>query len=306
MKRVLFTLILISVLIQPALSQVVKKSLDHDAIEMWNRITEKTISPDGRFIAYKTEPWKGDTELFIYSLKGEKIASFSCGLGAGFSSDSRFLIFDILPATEVVRELRIKKAKKEEMPLKSSAIYDLKNGKLSSIERCKDIRVPAKWPGIIAWQPEADAGSKKESDKGSDLYLFNTLTGDTSIYPSVSFYSFAGESQSIIFVSAGKEESFEKGVYIYLPASGDLKRLSTGEADYKQVIISDDGGSAAFLSKMEETTGVGEFRLCYWNGSGEAVVVADNSAELMPEGWRISENGRLQFSSDNSRLFLGT
>jgi len=305
MKRILLPLFLISILVQPAVAQTGKKSLNHDAIEAWNRITETIISPDGKFIAYKTEPWKGDTELFLYNSKGEKIRSFLCGSGAGFTFSSDFLVFDIAPAADNVRELKIQKTKKEDMPVKSSAIYDLKKGELSTIDRCKAIKVPGKWTGIITWQLEAPAGTRADSKKGSDLYILNTLSGDTTRFPSVTFYSFAEESQRVIFISAGKEDSFESGVYIFMPANGDVRKLSKGDAEFKQVIISDDGGKAAFLAKDEEDE-AGDFKLFYWNGEGEARIVADNKIELMPEAWRISENGRLQFSGNNRRLFLGT
>jgi len=306
MKRFLLPLFFISIIFQPLLSQQGRKPLNHDAMEAWKRITETVISPDGKYVAYKTEPWKGDTELFIYNSKGEMIGSFLCGSGASFTFDSGFLVFDIAPGSEKVRELRIQKTKKDEMPLKSSAIYNLKSRKFSTIERCKSIRVPGKWSGTIAWQPEPEAGAKKDPKQGNDLYLLNPVSGDTTLFPSVTFYAFANEAPGVIFVSAGKDESFEKGLYVYNPSNSILEKLSSGAYEYKQVIISDDARGAAFLAKDEEAPVNGDYALYYWNGKDEAKVVADNSSEQMPEGWRISENGRLQFSGNKRRLFLGT
>jgi len=37
-----------------------KRPLDTEAIESWRRITERVVSSNGHWIAYKTEPWKGN------------------------------------------------------------------------------------------------------------------------------------------------------------------------------------------------------------------------------------------------------
>ncbi|MEZ5010610.1 MAG: hypothetical protein R2744_02765 [Bacteroidales bacterium] len=127
MKRNIFTLAIILLVSMPQsiFSQAGKKPLDHDAIESWKRITETAISPDGKYIVYKTEPWRGDPELFIYSQKGDRIKSFSCGSSASFTYDSKFVVFDILPSYNVIKELTLKKTKKEDMPLKSTVIFEL-------------------------------------------------------------------------------------------------------------------------------------------------------------------------------------
>lgn len=307
MKRVSVSLLITFLLSVSLFSQPGKKALDHDAIEAWKRITEKIVSHDGNYIAYKTEPWKGDTELFIYNSKGEKLKSFVCGGNASFTFDSKYLVFDMEPAAEEVRELRLKKTKKENMPLKSSVIYDIKRDRLNTIERSAGVKIPGKWAGMIAWQVEPEQGAKKESSqKGNTLFLLNTNSGDTTSFPAVTYYAFAKESPAVLFVSEGQEDLTGSGLFLYSAAGGEMVNILSARGDYKQLVVSDDAGRAAFLFNPEEEPAIDEFMLYYWDGKGEAEMIADRSAEGMPDGWIISENGRLQFSDNQERLFLGT
>jgi hypothetical protein len=47
-------------------AQTTKRPLGWDDIESWRRITETVISPDGNYVAYKSEPWKGDQIVKLY------------------------------------------------------------------------------------------------------------------------------------------------------------------------------------------------------------------------------------------------
>ncbi|MEZ4999641.1 MAG: hypothetical protein R2727_02835 [Bacteroidales bacterium] len=315
MKRNIFTLAIILLVSMPQsiFSQAGKKPLDHDAIESWKRITETAISPDGKYIVYKTEPWRGDPELFIYSQKGDRIKSFSCGSSASFTYDSKFVVFDILPSYNVIKELTLKKTKKEDMPLKSTVIFELAGAREIKIERTRSVSVPALWNGIVAFQvePAGDeaepASTRKESSKnGYTLHLFNPVTGDTVTYPFVTSYRLADKSPGIIFTSTGDENGFEQGVYSYNPSTGNLANLYNGKADFKQVIISDDATRAAFLVNPEDDGKENDFMLYYWDGNGQASLLADNSVSGLPANWMISDNGRLQFSDNMKRIFLGT
>ena len=103
-----------------------KKALTFDDILKWNRITEKIISNDGNTIVYKAEPWKGDAVLKIVSKSGKEIESINYGADAIITNNSHFVIVTIKPAEEVVRQLKLKKTKEEDMPLNNLGMYNLK------------------------------------------------------------------------------------------------------------------------------------------------------------------------------------
>ena len=43
-----------------AMGQAAKKPLDHDAYEIWNRITERAVSDDGRWALFSLNPEDGE------------------------------------------------------------------------------------------------------------------------------------------------------------------------------------------------------------------------------------------------------
>jgi hypothetical protein len=105
-------------------------------------------------MAFKTEPWQGDPVITLYDESGVLKATFRCATGASISSDSRFLFFTVKPPEEEVRALKLKKTKKEEMPLDMLGIYNVTTGVTDTVERLKSYKVPSKWPGWVAWQSE--------------------------------------------------------------------------------------------------------------------------------------------------------
>ena len=323
-RSVLFIVVLLLIL-SPAGAQSGKRSLDHDAIEAWNRITTTVISPDGKYIAYVAEPWEGDSELFIYMSDGRMVASFKCGSSPVFSADSRFLLFDQKPEAALVRELKLKKTKKEDMPGKSSILYDPGKGEIvKKIERSVKVTVPEKWSGWIAWQAEPEVvngegekeekgetgekqNARKESAKnGYHLNLFNINGGESVTFPYVTSYLLAEDKPAVMFTTGGDGDQFEEGVYIFLPEEERRVDLLKGKGTFKQMVIRDDAAAAAFLADMQEEGKKDEYSLYYWKGEGEASLLADNSTAGMTKGWQISDNGSLRFSENGKRLFLGS
>ncbi|MBN1388483.1 MAG: S9 family peptidase [Bacteroidales bacterium] len=297
-----------------------KKPLTHDDIESWNRITEKVISPDGEWIAYKTEPWRGNSKIFIYNKDGNKKYESACGTDIKITDDSEFMIFTIKPAYEEVRELKLKKAKEEDMPGDILVIYNIGSGAIDSLIEFKNYKIPEEWAGCIAYQLEPaekekgekerenegkEEKDKEESDKnGYMLYLRDLGTGDVKTWPFVSDYYFADKAERLVFVSTGDGEEFEAGIYIYDIGKEELNAIMTGENRYKQIKIAENGEILAFLTAKGDDENSG-YSLYLWTG-GEAREVVNNNNKAFPENWEISENGRISFSENETRVFFGT
>ncbi len=306
----LFILVFYSVFL---FAQTEKKPLTHDDILKWERISEKNISNDGKFIVYSQEPWKGDATLKITTPKGEEQASVKCATNAKITADSKFVIFTLKTPEDSIRQLKLKEIKKEDLPLDKLLIYQFENKKTDTIERLKSVKVPEKWPGWLAWQAEAPKDTtQKEKPKGKNgdkvfpLSVKNLSTGEVAEFPAVSDYLFAEEKEMLVFVSEGKDSTFEAGIYIL-----NLPRLTPekifGKGKIKQLSVQKTGEKVAFLAdisdeKKKETI----YSLYLWNGRDSATEVLTNSDSSVPESWQISENGRLSFSDSGNRLFYGT
>ena len=201
MKRniALYLVLLLSLQVTPQ----AKKALTIDDLVQWNRITERVISDDGSLIAFKTEPAQGDAVVTLYDGEARLKETFNCAAGIKISPDSRFLFFTIKTPYEEEKALKLKKTKKEEMPLDKLGIYNVTTGKTDTIERLKSYKVPEKWGGWIAWQTEPvkskPAAAKDSTANGSE----KKQEGSTE----------AGEAAGMgaTKTEAGKERSAESG-----------------------------------------------------------------------------------------------
>lgn len=319
MKKIaIFTLLL---LFASSLFAQEKKSLTFDDIVKWNRITEKMISNDGNFVVYKNEPWKGDPILKITTKSGEEQASFLGGTSSQITKASDFAIFTIKPEVDVVRDLKLKKTKKNKLPKDALGIYNLKTNELTKIKNLKSHKVPAKWGGWVAYQvEEPKAGAKKkEGDKkekkakteskknGYALHVKNLTSGEITSIPFVTSYEFAEEAKAITFVSTGNGEDFETGVYVFRLNQTSPQLIAKGKADYKQLTINKDASKVAFLmNTVKDKNAAKKFSLHVWKNAGEAIKVLDNTNAAIPSGWEISANGQIRFAEKTNRIFFGT
>ncbi len=173
-KALLYFLILIQCSVIIAQERV---PLTIDDLAKWNRISERVISDDGTLTAFRTEPTIGDPVVTLYDGKAELKATFNCATGINITVDSRFMIFTIKPPVEKVKELKLKKTKKEDMPLDMLAIHDITGGVTDTIMRLKGYKVPAKWSGWLAWQcepvKEKPAASKDTTGNGKEAVKEN-------------------------------------------------------------------------------------------------------------------------------------
>ena len=312
-KSMLLSVFLFSSLI--LLSQTQKNPLTHDDILKWERITEQHISSNGEYIVYKQEPWKGDPTLKITTPAGRELMSVKSGTNAQITTDSEFVVFTLKPSEDTIRTLQLKKTKTENLPKNDLLIHHFETGKTDTVKNFTSVKIPEKWAGWMAWQTESPkdttenktAEDKNGKEKTFPLFVKDLKSGKIFEFPAVSDYLFAEEKEVLVFVSEGKDSTFEAGIYRFdLPANTPLK-ISVGKGKYKQLAISKTGRKIAWLadtSKVKKEDA--NYSLYVWNGNEEASEILTNENDAIPENWEISENGRLSFSESGNRLFYGT
>ncbi len=62
--------------LSPAFAQNASKSLTVDDLVTWQRITDREISDNGKWVACKMEPWEGDATVYLYAAQGQETATF--------------------------------------------------------------------------------------------------------------------------------------------------------------------------------------------------------------------------------------
>ncbi len=325
MKRLL-PLILALLLPLTALPQQVKRAMTIDDLVTWNRISERVISDDGSLIAFTTEPSKGDPVVTLYDGKGTLKGTFRCATGIRISSDSKYLFFTIKPPQDEVRGLKLKKTKKEDMPLDMLGIHNAVTGVTDTIARLKSYKVPSRRAGWVAWQSEplrekpaapADSSSgngekpkkskSQSAENGFTLCIRDLRSGKTDSVSFVTDYLFAEEGEVLLYATTGDDNGTEPGVVVADLGRGTRDVIATGKGRYRQLTLDKKGERAAFIYTADEKDKTGNsYSLYSWNGSGTAVVAATQGTAGLPEGWIINENGRLSFAEKSPRLFFGT
>ncbi|NLA48575.1 MAG: hypothetical protein GX876_03830, partial [Bacteroidales bacterium] len=125
--------ILLFLILSLPVSSQTKRALTIDDLSAWNRITESIISDDGSLCGFVYEPWDGDPAARLYNAKGSEKASFPYASGIRFTSDSRFMIFTIKTPKAEITELKLKKTRKDDMPVNSLGIYDISRNSTDTI-----------------------------------------------------------------------------------------------------------------------------------------------------------------------------
>src|SRR5690606_16462044 len=93
-----------------------KKPLDHDAYDIWNRITTQAISDNGRYVLYVQSSEANDPRVFVKdAASGATLYELERGDGAQFTEDSRFVVYRLKPSKAAVKEAEKAKKKPDQM-----------------------------------------------------------------------------------------------------------------------------------------------------------------------------------------------
>lgn len=142
-----------------------KKVLDHTVYDSWQRIGERMISNDGKWVVYTIEQQEGDNELVIQSADKKYSKHIARGYNAVITEDSRFVVFKIKPFFKDTREARIKKKNPADMPKEGLAIVELGKDSVWKKPGIKSYKTPEKAAGWVAYQPEKEIAKKEPVKK---------------------------------------------------------------------------------------------------------------------------------------------
>jgi dipeptidyl aminopeptidase/acylaminoacyl peptidase len=210
--------------------------------------------------------------------------------------------------------------------------------KLTKIARVKSFKLPEKGSGWVAYQLEkelpdttkkgkrnvekkndaadpADEETTKKEEKGTTVVVRNLFTGKEYSFPFGSDYTFSKNGKRFIVATTGNDSTIKAGVITLNTgrALADTSRpyvdtLAYGKGKFKNVVCDEEGTQAAYVADRDTSKAKQRYyNLYYWSESSKAAeLLADTLTQGLPKKWLISDNGRLFFSKDGKRLFLGT
>lgn len=278
--------------LSPALAQNASKSLTIDDLVTWQRITDREISDNGKWVACKMEPWEGDATVYLYAAQGQETATFSPADKFAFSASSGYLVVTQTPGKSTVDSLKILKTKEDKMPMNTLVIYSVA-GKKETIDSLKTFKLA----------DEADWIAYQRGRKDSTLYVRSLDGSKTFQFPTVTDFQFAKKSDMLYYTSAAEGEA---GIFTLNPEKGSPALIKEGKGVFKQTTFDEKGERLAFLYCADKDSSYKALSLWLSEHNAPAKEIATRGNKAFPAEWVINENGMLQFSKSASRLFFGT
>lgn len=299
-----------------------KELLDHDVYDQWNRISGIQISHNGDWSAYIVAPERKDGILYRQQLPAGDAQPIARGTNPVFSASASYLAFKIKAPFDSTRKAKIAKLKGDKMPKDSMGIWKA-NGEIEKLARVKSFAIGkegGEWMAIYLEKfiPQKDTTQQdsttekvkpKKAKKGKKgafpLVMYHPEKGFTDTIKAVKRYVMAEEGNHIGWITTYGDSIDSTSVQIYITANQEIKTLYAGPGIATSLTFDKAGEQIAFL--MSTDTGkVKIYNLQVWSGGEAATELVSANTAGMPEGWAVSEHGKLSFSESGNRLYLGT
>lgn len=278
--------------LSPAFAQNASKSLTIDDLVTWQRITDRKISDNGKWVACKMGPWEGDATVYLYAAQGQETATFSPADKFAFSASSGYLVVTQTPGKSTVESLKVLNTKEDKMPMNTLVIYSVA-GKKETIDSLKTFKLA----------DEADWIAYQRGRKDSTLYVRSLDGSKTFQFPTVTDFQFAKKSGMLYYTSAAEGEA---GIFTLNPEKGSPVLIKEGKGVFKQTTFDEKGERLAFLYCADKDSSYKALSLWLSEHNAPAKEIATRGNKAFPAEWVINENGMLQFSKSASRLFFST
>ncbi|HKK43083.1 MAG TPA: hypothetical protein VJ963_11785, partial [Bacteroidales bacterium] len=306
-----------------------KAPLNKDVYDSWKSLSSKKISDDGKWISYNILPQQGDGWLYLYNVKTGKTDSVARGNDASFSAGSEYVAYFVVPEYLVTRQAKKKKLKADKMPKNNLEIRLLDNGHVYKAERVKSFSLPVKKSVWMAYLLEKEpvggdrnnhdadstvkAGNNKKNTKkeskteGSEFVIFNPVSDKEYRFQDVTEYSVSENGSSVSFIQSIPDTSKINNIVINIFNTGNesVSSVFEGKGNAEKITADKSGEEVGFIYSPD-TASVKVYDLYLSEKGKPAGKVSGMESAGMPSGWSVSENGKLSFSDDGSRLFFGT
>ncbi len=321
----LFSMLSISYL-WPAPAAAAKKPISYDCYDGWRSIQGTRISRDGQWLVYSLVPQEGDGELVARNLRTGLEYRKPRGKDATITADGLYIVYAVAPLFEEVQKAKKAKKKPEEMPKNGMGILRLSDGEVFTAEKVKSFKVPEESGSFVAYlmeppskkadpkssddkkegegkEEDKDKKKEKKKDPGSDLAVRVLATGSQTILAETVEYAWT-KSGNLLAYSVSSKTPEGDGIFLRKSSDGSTRALLSGQGNYKGLAFEEKGTRLAFVSDRDEyKSETSRFKLYLWE---ETEGSASEVALGLPASTSVSENGKIEFAKDGSKLFFGT
>jgi hypothetical protein len=319
-RKLIGSTLFLSLLAVQVLFAQQKRALTHFDYDGWESLNSEKITKNGQWVGYQVSPQDGDSRVEIFSFKNpDQRIKIPRGTGFSFTPDDAFAVGKIAAQKDSVKVMKLRKVKKEDMPFDSLFIYQMSNGNLIKISQVKSFALPTESGSWIAIHYEkekpkktdpADSTSKAEKPKKTDGTKLEVrkLDGSASYqFERVKSFSFAPNGDYLQYVLAEEDTLDNAAIYVLNLASGESKQLSEGMTSYSSMTFSPKSKYLIYLATNDSTKAKKPYHTLFLTSIPSFIteeIASTNSAGILENG-RVSADGNLKFSENESRLFFG-
>lgn len=299
-----------------------KKLIDQTTYDLWKSIQNTSLSNSGNWVSFEITSLAGDNELIVMSTGTNKDSTcFPRGKNATFLHNEKCIVFQVSPEFDSVRKLTLAKTPKDKMPKDSLFIFWPELDSTIKIPRIKSYQVSkdGNWIAYNSFddnQPKCPKEqSKKEKKKnpctqkptsGTSLTLLNFATGQNRTIHGVSDFAITNAGNFFSYVSSTKGTKDTFAIYLLNLSSLKEELLLDGQYGVGSLSFDDTGNKLAFIASSD-TNKVKNYAL-YLTESElfQCTKIVDSTTAGMPDGFNVSEFGKVYFSENSTLLYFGT
>ena len=341
-NRIFLVLVLLNILIISAQ----EKHLSISDFASWNRIENRQISNDGKFVSFEINPQKGDGNLIVYDVAAKHHDTIANGYQARFSSNSDYMVFKIRVPEDTLRKHKLAKTSKDKMPKEGFGIYDLRQRKLTKTEYLKSFQMAEERSNWLVFLEEGKKdvngevrevkeviGEVREvkevrevSGEGIDtvkkvpakivkpvkkkesfrLVFLEPIENKQYTFNDVDSFVVAAKGFQTAFFSKAADSTRIRSLVLFNPLNQQTDTILSEAINIQKMTFDEQGNQLAFLGS-KDTTSVKHYSLYLADVSTRQInKIADLHTKGMPSGWSPSLHGNPAFSKDGTKLFFGT
>lgn len=291
-----------------------KKALGHDDFDFWEKLTNNSVSNNGRWATFAVNPQEGDGVLSFYNTSTGMKIEIPRGYQPSFTADGKWGVAKIKPFYASTRKARIAKKKDFDLPQDSLAIVNLTTGKVEKIGNVISYKIGKDGGDWIAWLSCDTAYIKpkalKDKKTGKPLVMKNLSNGLSRTINWVNDYVFSedGSKLAVTLKTSKKDTLATPGTGIVILPDTAFHLIDRDKPYYGTPVFNKAGTSLAFIASTDSVESGTKKSMLFLveNLSGKMMhpeeIKINNSIE---KSLYLNQYSVPQFSENGKRLIVG-
>jgi dipeptidyl aminopeptidase/acylaminoacyl peptidase len=218
-----------------------------DDYGQWETPSWATLAPDGSWLVAQIGRVDGKDEMRIHRVGGDSVVVIGYGSGAQFSPDGRWLAYSIGMSDDERDAIRARNGRIESR----LGLFDLVSGDTAIIAGAGAAAFSR--DGRFLAMRRAAPPLRDNGARGADLVVRDLRSGTDTNFGNVGEFAWQDEG-ALLAMTVDAVGKAGNGVRIWNPATGALRVLDSGEADYRGLRWRPRSGDLVVLRAHEDTT----------------------------------------------------